>query len=75
MLREIAIPTDENYVFHIPKEYINKQVEFIAFPIDDEDQEKSKAKPKKRTGYGILKGKIHMATDFDAPLDDFKEYM
>ncbi|MCL2098457.1 MAG: DUF2281 domain-containing protein [Bacteroidales bacterium] len=25
--------------------------------------------------FGSLKGKIHMAADFDAPLPDFKEYM
>jgi hypothetical protein len=25
--------------------------------------------------YGIFKDKIHIAPDFDAPLDDFKEYM
>ena len=24
---------------------------------------------------GSLKGKIHLSTDFDAPLSDFKEYM
>ena len=26
-------------------------------------------------GRGCMKGKIRMAEDFDAPLDDFKEYM
>jgi len=26
-------------------------------------------------GRGCMKGKIWMAEDFDAPLDDFKEYM
>lgn len=26
-------------------------------------------------GFGALKGKIWIAPDFDAPLDDFKEYM
>jgi len=26
-------------------------------------------------GFGALKGEIWMAPDFDAPLDDFKEYM
>jgi len=26
-------------------------------------------------GRGSMKGKIWMANDFDAPLDDFKEYM
>ena len=29
------------------------------------------AKPK----FGSLKGKIHLAADFDAPLPDFQEYM
>ena len=28
---------------------------------------------KKRGGLGVLKGKIWMADDFDAPLKDFKE--
>ena len=26
-------------------------------------------------GRGCMKGKIHMSDDFDAPLEDFKEYM
>jgi hypothetical protein len=29
----------------------------------------------KRDGFGIWKGKVWMADDFDEPLDDFKEYM
>jgi DNA-damage-inducible protein J len=33
-------------------------------------------KPLKRTRqFGRLKGKIRMAADWDAPLDDFKEHM
>ncbi len=31
--------------------------------------------PEKRRGFGVLKGKVWMADDFDEPLDDFKEYM
>jgi Protein of unknown function (DUF2281) len=31
--------------------------------------------PKKRSGYGSLKGKIWMSPDFDAPLEEMKEYM
>lgn len=31
--------------------------------------------PKKKRVSGLMKGQIHMADDFDAPLDDFKEYM
>ena len=34
------------------------------------------AEPAKKTPkLGCMKGKIWMADDFDAPLDDFKEYM
>ena len=29
----------------------------------------------RRAVFGVLKGKVRMADDFDAPLDDFKEYM
>jgi hypothetical protein len=30
--------------------------------------------PQKRI-FGLAKGKIHLAPDFDEPLEDFKEYM
>jgi len=30
---------------------------------------------KKRNGFGILKGKISMSDDFDAPLEEFEEYL
>nr|CAA9270866.1 hypothetical protein AVDCRST_MAG63-2922 [uncultured Armatimonadetes bacterium] len=30
---------------------------------------------KPRPQFGSAKGLIHMAEDFDAPLDDFKDYM
>ena len=32
-------------------------------------------KSPKRGGFGIWKGKIWMADDFDAPLEDFQDYM
>lgn len=32
-------------------------------------------KPKRRRARGALKGKIIIADDFDAPLEDFKDYM
>jgi len=31
--------------------------------------------PEGRRGFGCLKGQIWMADDFDAPLEDFKDYM
>ena len=36
----------------------------------------AKAEPKLRVpGFGCSKGKYRMADDFDAPLEDFKDYM
>jgi len=32
-------------------------------------------KPRKPRKFGCLKGQIWMADDFDAPLEDFKDYM
>lgn len=32
-------------------------------------------KPKKNAKFGSAKGMITMSDDFDAPLDDFKEYV
>ena len=29
---------------------------------------------RKKKPWGAYKGKIHMASDFDAPLDEFKDY-
>lgn len=33
------------------------------------------SKPRRVSMYGALKGKVKMTADFDAPLEDFAEYM
>jgi hypothetical protein len=57
----------------LPEPYANwqeKSVKVILLTADDLiAQIKSKRKP------GSAKGKITMTEDFDAPLEDFKEYM
>jgi hypothetical protein len=45
--------------------------DFIDFLIQKSTPKKKKIVPR----FGSAKGKIKMASDFDAPLDDFKEYM
>ena len=40
-----------------------------------ESQGESKPVRKRVSQYGALKGKIKMSADFDAPLEDFAEYM
>lgn len=51
-----------HYIEFLTERYVQKEVE--------------PASPKqKRGGLGTLKGKIWMADDFDAPLEDLQEYL
>jgi hypothetical protein len=53
-------------------------VTFLADNATDtikDDSSLEKIAEKRRNAYGSLNGKVWMADDFDAPLDDFKEYM
>jgi hypothetical protein len=43
--------------------------------LENQGKEKSKKSSIKKRAFGSLKGKIHLAEDFDSPMDDFKEYM
>lgn len=47
---------------------------FIEFLVEKSKKKKAESKVKK-TAFGSLKGKIHLSEDFDAPLDEFKDYM
>ena len=53
--------------------------EFLVEQITQQRASQSEAKPEtssgQRGGLGIWKGKVWIADDFDAPLDDFQEYM
>lgn len=35
MLREIIKPESESYILHIPKEYIDKEVEILVLPFEE----------------------------------------
>ncbi|MFM7424534.1 MAG: DUF2281 domain-containing protein [Elainella sp.] len=50
----------------LPKELEGKQVQIIVQEL---------APQKKRRQSGSAKGQVWMAPDFDAPLEDFQEYM
>ncbi|SFQ03059.1 hypothetical protein [Hydrogenimonas thermophila] len=58
MVREIIRVKDEFYRVHIPKEYVNKKVEILVLPFDenDENDENSASRILKKTS-GILKDK------------------
>jgi len=42
MIREIIKPTTQNYNIHIPKEYINTEVEILILPFASENNIKTK---------------------------------
>ncbi|WP_262250003.1 type II toxin-antitoxin system VapB family antitoxin [Parapedobacter soli] len=57
----------------IPPAYQQEVEDFIDFILTKTRVPREKRKiPRK---IGLLKGKLQMADDFDAPLDDFKDYM
>ena len=52
---------------------LKKQVEeFVALLSTKRQGSKN---PEAEREFGILKGKLALSKDFDAPLEDFKEYM
>jgi hypothetical protein len=56
-----------------------QQLQTITQQNESLRQENAKLKqqlsfPKTRNGFGILKGKVAIADDFDAPLDEFADY-
>ncbi|MCE7040612.1 DUF2281 domain-containing protein [Dyadobacter sp. CY312] len=55
----------------LPQELKNEVNDFIDFLIQKSTKNKTSVIPK----FGSAKGKIKMSADFDAPLDDFKDYM
>ena len=39
MLREIVTPQEQDYILHIPKEYLNTKVEILVLPFVEEENE------------------------------------
>jgi hypothetical protein len=68
-----------NKILQMPED-VKKEVDnFIDFIMSKKGKENKFVETEKdevnKRPFGILKGKIKMADDFDAPMDDFKDYM
>jgi hypothetical protein len=46
MLREVIRPQSNNFSINIPNSYINREIEFIMFPLDNEEITKIEDTPK-----------------------------
>ncbi len=55
----------------LPPKFQKEVSDFMDFLMDKFVKSNKKITPK----FGSAKGKIRLSDDFDAPLDDFKEYM
>lgn len=66
----MSVLTLETKIMNLPEEYQKEVSDFVDFLA-------SRQKPVPcKSFYGALKGKlVYMANDFDAPLQDFAEYM
>lgn len=59
----------------IPPAYQQEVEDFIDFILRKRRVSGDNQKKDMRREIGLLKGKLQMAEDFDAPLEDFKDYM
>lgn len=60
----------------LPPELKKEVEDFIDFLLEKENQKKKMNQPvKQERTPGLAKGLIEMKSDFDEPLEDFKEYM
>jgi len=64
----VEIPANRHLIIDVPREVPTGPVILSFTPWKAEEQLKERI-------FGCSKGKYHMAKDFDAPLDDFKDYM
>jgi Protein of unknown function (DUF2281) len=62
-----------SYMERLPDSLKSEVIDFIEFLLS-KNKRLINAK-KKRPKFGCAKGKYQISADFDAPLEDFKEYM
>jgi hypothetical protein len=73
MIRTIFTPDSKQITLPIPEKYIGTELEVIVFPVKEASADSVSLR--KKSVFGCAKGKIKIADDFDAPLEDFMEYM
>ncbi|MDB9494361.1 DUF2281 domain-containing protein [Spirulina major CS-329] len=79
MTLEISILNNLKKLPYSMKQAVFLYTEFLVNRITDQGDNSIETLPKtmskKRGGLGVWQGKVWIADDFDAPLDDFQEYM
>lgn len=60
-------------IYSLPKDLQSEVADFVEF-LKSKQSKRKKSRLKSRQ-FGFAKGKIHLAPDFDAALQEFSEYM
>ena len=71
----IEVPANRRITLDVPPQIPIGQVFLTFTPKTASYQTVTAQEPKKEREFGCAKGQFWMAEDFDAPLDDFKDYM
>jgi len=69
----VEIPANHKLTIDVPPEVPAGRAEIRFFPASA--CKEPVTEQKKQRKFGCVKGDYWMADDFDAPLDDFKDYM
>ncbi len=62
-------------LYQLPENLKVEVLHYIEFLLKKHNNQVSKANTHKARIFGSAKGKYQLAPDFDAPLNDFKDYM
>ncbi len=62
-------------LYQLPENLKVEVLHYIEFLLKKQHNQVSKSKQHKKRIFGSAKGKYQLAPDFDAPLNDFKDYM
>jgi hypothetical protein len=71
----VDIPANRRLTIDVPPEIPAGPVILTFTTAKEEPATNAPSAQKKVPVFGCAKGKYRMAEDFDAPLDDFKDYM
>jgi hypothetical protein len=62
-------------LYQLPENLKWEVLHYIEFLVKKQTEQNFMAKKLKPRTFGSAKGKYQLAPDFDAPLEDFREYM
>ena len=48
MIREVIRPQQNSFTINIPNSYIDREIEFIMFPLDLDDKQETRKEPKQK---------------------------